>query len=99
MQGKTKPIKVPQPWVITVDQRFRDYVFERTGCSVSLRERQGWGKGKRMVVAGPVASIKTATDLGRNLLTGDEVIHQWWAPAADTVDSRKFAGKARKARL
>ena len=43
--GHTQPIEVPKPWKNTLNPFAADWIFQETGCSVSLRERGGWGKG------------------------------------------------------
>ena len=69
-QGHTQPIEVPKPWLNVLNQNAVDWIYQETGCSVSLREWAAWGNGKRLVAAGPLGGLEEAVELATKHLLG-----------------------------
>ena len=94
VEGNSAPINVPFPWVNTLTEDARSYIFAKTQCSVSTRERASWGKGKRLTASGPLANLAEALDLARGWLLGTlilgEVTEEDRRARADAAEQRRI---------
>jgi len=94
VEGNSAPILVPPPWTNTLTEDARSYIFAKTQCSVSTRERASWGKGKRLLASGPLANLAEALDLARAWLLGTlilgEVTEEDRRARSDAAEQRRI---------
>ena len=69
MHGVIAKTHMPLPWGKTwgLDAVFRQTIYEKTGASLSLRQRKQWGDKWFLVGSGPISKLEEAVQMAKAL--------------------------------